>query len=123
MSNSNPIGDVTQFMQAAGQDVLIGNPDQAALYMRLIDEEMEEFADAVKQRDDVETLDAIFDTIWVMFAYGISRGWDMYGAWEEGSRSNLSKIDEITGYVIKRPDGKVQKPGGWTQPDFKQFMK
>lgn len=119
---SNPIGDVIKFMRAAGQQVLGENEAQAALYMKLIQEEIQEFQDAVSDKDDVEILDAIFDTIWVMQAYGISRGWNMYSAWDEGAKSNLSKIDQATGMCIRREDGKILKPEGWQPPNFKQFV-
>jgi predicted HAD superfamily Cof-like phosphohydrolase len=119
---SNPIGDVIKFMRAAGQDVLNGSETQAALYMTLIQEEIQEFFDAVKEGNDTEILDAIFDTIWVMQAYGISRGWNMYSAWDEGAKSNLSKIDAATGLCIRRDDGKILKPEGWQPPNFRQFV-
>jgi predicted HAD superfamily Cof-like phosphohydrolase len=119
---SNNIGDVITFMRAAGQEVLKENEAQAGLYMKLIQEEMQEFHDAVNAKDDTEILDAIFDTIWVMYAYGISRGWDMYAAWREGAASNLSKIDPATGKCIRRADGKILKPEGWEPPNFKKFV-
>ena len=43
------------------------------------------------------------------------------GAWDEGAKSNLAKIDKVTGKVIKRDDGKVLKPDGWKKPDFSKF--
>jgi predicted HAD superfamily Cof-like phosphohydrolase len=51
------------------------------------------------------------------------KGFDVQGAWDEVARSNLSKIDPVTGKVIKRNDGKVLKPEGWTPPDLKPFVK
>ena len=76
----------------------------------------------MKEGNDTEILDAIFDTIWVMQAYGISRGWNMYEAWDEGAKSNLSKIDQETGMCIRREDGKILKPSDWTPPNFAKFM-
>lgn len=122
MSN-NQLNDVIQFMKAAEQTTEGNNEEQGALYMKLIGEEMTEFAQAVRENDDTEILDAIFDMIWVMYAYGVSRGWNMSAAWNEGTRSNLAKVDPTTGKLVKRPDGKVQKPEGWTPPNFAQFVK
>lgn len=119
---SSPIGDVNQFMVAAGQTTLKNNPDQAALYKKLILEEYSELMAAFDDNDDVEILDAIFDLSWVCFAYAMSRGWDMHSAWNEGAGSNLSKIDPTTGKVIKREDGKILKPAGWQPPNFSKFM-
>ena len=51
------------------------------------------------------------------------KGFDVDGAWAEVARSNLTKIDPVTGKVNKRKDGKVLKPEGWTPPDLKPFVK
>ena len=59
--------------------------------------------------------------IWVIIGYMLSKGYDVEGAWDEGARSNLAKIDTVTGKVIKREDGKVLKPDGWKKPDFSKF--
>ena len=48
--------------------------------------------------------------------------WDFDGAWREVARSNLAKIDPTTGVCIKREDGKILKPEGWTPPDLKPFV-
>jgi predicted HAD superfamily Cof-like phosphohydrolase len=41
--------------------------------------------------------------------------------WNEVSRSNLSKISP-NGKVIKREDGKVLKPEGWSPPNIKEIL-
>lgn len=119
--------DVQVFMSAAGQDVpsqpMKFRSPQSELYKNLIKEEYDEFIEAYDAKDDVEELDACFDMIWVIVGYMISRGWDREAAWDEGARSNLIKIDPTTGKVIKRDDGKILKPEGWTPPDFTKFVK
>ena len=114
--------DVTMFMLASGQTTNFDNEEQAQLYHRLINEEYNEFIKARNQKDNVETLDACFDMIWVIVGYMLSKGYDIEGAWDEGARSNLAKIDETTGKVIKRADGKVLKPDGWQKPDFSKYI-
>ena len=113
--------DVQVFMSAAGQTISQKNSEQAVLYRKLIDEEYEEFCEARINEDDVETIDACFDMIWVIVGYMVSRGWDCDRLWDEGALSNLKKIDRTTGKVIKREDGKVLKPEGWQPPDFSKF--
>ena len=115
--------DVQVFMNAAGQTTLEDNEDQSLLYRRLINEEYNEFIAAVQQSNDAETIDACFDTIWVIVGYMLSRGWSPDPIWDEGSLSNLKKIDKATGKVIKRADGKVLKPEGWQPPNFAKFVK
>jgi predicted HAD superfamily Cof-like phosphohydrolase len=113
--------DVTLFMKAVDHSVNKNNHEQAELYKRLIDEEYAEFLEAFEAKDEVEQIDACFDMIWVIVGYMQSKGWDCENIWDEGSQSNLSKIDMNTGKVIKREDGKVMKPEGWMPPDFSKF--
>ena len=117
--------DVSVFLSAVGQE-RPATPqktvsDQAQLYKQLIEEEVTEFWEAEAVGDDVEEIDACFDMIWVIVGYMKSRGWDCEGIWDEGAKSNLSKIDPVTGSVRKRADGKIMKPEGWQPPDFKKF--
>jgi predicted HAD superfamily Cof-like phosphohydrolase len=118
--------DVHVFMIAAGQTIPPFNAnrsDQSDLYMKLIQEEFSELMDAEAVSDDTEICDACFDLMWVIVGYMKSRGWDCGELWDEGAKSNLSKIDKVTGRVIKREDGKILKPEGWKPPDFAKFVK
>lgn len=119
---SKTFTDVIMFMLASSQTTNIDNEEQAQLYHRLINEEYNEFIVARNQKDDIETLDACFDMIWVIIGYMLSKGYDVEGAWDEGAKSNLAKIDDVTGKVIKRADGKVLKPEGWQKPDFSKYI-
>lgn len=117
--------DVTVFLKAVGQNTppaCTAEDSQAKLYKKLIVEEFAEFIEADIDGDDVERLDACFDMIWVIVGYMKSRGWDCERAWDEGAKSNLSKIDPATGLVRRREDGKILKPDGWKEPDFSQFV-
>ena len=118
---SKTFTDVQMFMLASGQSLNNNNEEQAQLYHRLINEEYNEFIKARSEKDDVETLDACFDMIWVIIGYMLSKGYDVEGAWDEGAKSNLAKIDTLTGKVTKREDGKVLKPEGWKKPDFSKY--
>ena len=123
---SKTFTDVTVFMTAAGQSIPPFNAnrsDQSDLYMKLIQEEYTEVMDAEAVSDDAEICDACFDLMWVIVGYMKSRGWDCENIWDEGAKSNLSKIDSATGKVKKREDGKILKPEGWKPPDFAKFVK
>jgi predicted HAD superfamily Cof-like phosphohydrolase len=119
--------DVTVFLKAVGQEIpkfpQSTVSDQAELYKKLIKEEVEEFWEAEAVSDDVEQIDACFDMMWVIVGYMKSRGWDCENIWDEGAKSNLSKIDPVTGLVKRREDGKILKPEGWKPPDFTKFIK
>jgi predicted HAD superfamily Cof-like phosphohydrolase len=112
--------DVVKFIEACDQEKTLSNQ---VLYANLIDEEYEEFQEGVTNNDEVETLDACMDMIWVILGYCYMKGYDVAGAWNEVARSNLAKINPETGKVNKRADGKVLKPEGWTPPQLEQFVK
>jgi len=117
--------DVEVFLHACGQHhakTPTGQNDLSRLYQELIIEEYNEFRDALAAGDDTEQLDACFDMIWVIVGYMKSRGWDCSAAWDEGAKSNLSKIDSKTGFVNRREDGKILKPEGWEPPNFRKFV-
>jgi hypothetical protein len=115
----NMYGDVAKFVDACGQ---VGNEDNFKLYNKLITEEFEEFQEAYANNDSIEELDACMDMIWVILGYCHVKGWDVHGAWNEVARSNLTKIDAESGKVLKREDGKVLKPEGWSPPDLSNFV-
>lgn len=118
--------DVEVFLNAVGQNpppFTVDENPQSLLYKELIREEIKEFWEADSANDDTERLDACFDMIWVIIGYARSRGWDINAAWDEGAKSNLSKIDPTTGLVRRREDGKILKPDGWKEPNFSQFVK
>jgi hypothetical protein len=118
--------DVEVFLRAVGQNPPPFNADesdQSRLYKKLIDEEYSEFIEAWEANDDTEKCDACFDMMWVIVGYMRSRGWDCENIWDEGAKSNLSKIDPETGLVRRREDGKILKPEGWKPPDFAKFVK
>jgi predicted HAD superfamily Cof-like phosphohydrolase len=112
--------DVVKFIEACDQEV---NAKNAELYQKLIREEFDEFMRDYFAGDDVGQLDGCMDMIWVILGYCKMKGYNVEGAWNEVARSNLAKIDPVTGKVNKRKDGKVLKPEGWTPPDLKPFVK
>jgi predicted HAD superfamily Cof-like phosphohydrolase len=117
--------DVKTFMEAAGQECPndpTGKNQLSTLYGTLIAEEFAEFVTAYFNNNAEKELDACFDMIWVIVGYMHSRGWNIDAAWVEGASSNLSKIDKETGKVVRRHDGKIMKPEGWKEPNFKQFV-
>ena len=112
--------DVKTFIEACEQKPTVEN---IFLYRDLIVEEFTEFINAFNAEDNVEQLDACMDMIWVILGYCYMKGWNVDAAWKEVARSNLAKINPETGKVIKREDGKVLKPEGWTPPQLEQFTK
>lgn len=113
--------DVKVFMEASDQ-VEIGWGNQCQLYRKLIDEEFTELMDALDNKDMVEVADACADLKWVIEGLEHTLNIPQQEVWDEVARSNLKKIDPLTGKVKKREDGKVMKPEGWTPPDIKSII-
>lgn len=118
----NPFRDQEKFMRACDQSVTGLNQTQFNLYVQLIGEETGELADAINNKDTVETLDALIDILVVTIGAIHSMGADAEGAWKEVMRTNFAKIDGETGKVRKREDGKVLKPVGWTPPQLSGYV-
>ena len=117
---TNPFKDIDTFHTACDQE-----PSKAnyVMYIDLITEEYGELADALLANDPVEQLDALVDILVVTMGAIRAAGFDGEGAWEEVMRTNFAKIDQETGKVRKRADGKVLKPEGWSAPQLAQFVK
>lgn len=119
---TNPFKDSLKFMTACGQSTDTKNAKLFKLYMKLIKEEYGELRDAVKAKDEVETLDALIDILVVTIGAVNAMGYDAEGAWNEVMKTNFAKIDPETGSVRKREDGKILKPEGWKAPELTPFL-
>ena len=98
------------------------SPENYRMYIGLIDEEIDELTAALIDKDELEQLDALVDILVVTVGAIRAAGWDGEAAWNEVMKTNFAKIDAETGKVIKREDGKVLKPEGWTAPELSQFI-
>jgi predicted HAD superfamily Cof-like phosphohydrolase len=119
---TNPFRDQEKFMRACDQSVESLNEQQYELYLGLIAEEMQELSVAIQNNDKIEQLDALIDILVVTIGAIHSAGFDAEGAWKEVMSTNFAKVNKETGKVVKREDGKVLKPDGWTPPDLKPFV-
>lgn len=119
---SNVFKDQEAFMIAGEQTVDRYNQQQLDLYVNLIKEEVSELEEAITDDDNVEKLDALIDILVVTIGAIHSMGADGQGAWDEVMRSNFSKVDEATGKVIKRADGKILKPDTYFPPSLAQYV-
>ena len=116
--------DVRDFHQAFGQRVgekpELPDVSERTLRMKLITEEFNELCDAEQANDIVEVADAIADIIYIACGTAVSYGIPLDDVFAEVHRSNMAKL--VDGKVIRRADGKVQKPEGWTAPDIKSVL-
>lgn len=88
----------------------------AQLRVRLLREEVEEFADATERRDLVAIADALADVVYVAYGSAVTYGIDLDAVVREVHRSNMSKLD-ANGRPILREDGKVLKSDRYRPPN------
>jgi len=100
----------------------IGPEDMIELRIKLLREEVEEYAEAARAGDMVEILDALADIGYILAGTIINHGMQYIydDAFNEVHRSNMAKL--VDGKVLRREDGKVMKPEGWTPPQLAQFL-
>ena len=126
-SNMNPIvASLLEFNQAFDIPKLdspdIGPEELIELRIKLLREEVEEYAEAARAGDLVEVIDALADIGYILAGTILNHGMqNVYDdAFDEVHRSNMAKL--VDGKVLRREDGKVMKPQGWTAPQLAQFV-
>jgi predicted HAD superfamily Cof-like phosphohydrolase len=117
--------DVRAFQRAVGQRVgekpELPDVSERTLRMKLITEEFNELCDAEEANDLVEVADALADIIYIVCGTAVSYGIPLDDIFEEVHASNMAKL--VDGKVLRRADGKIQKPEGWAPPDIERILK
>ncbi len=123
MTNFN---SVKKFMEIFGQEVKTKAefPSEKIIRLRygLIKEELDEFEQALKDRDLKEVADALTDILYVTYGAGHAFGIDLDKCFDEVQRSNMSKLGG-DGKPIYNEHGKVMKGPKYFQPDLSKFIK
>ena len=90
---------------------------------RLMQEENEEYLDAVKDNDLVEVADALGDQLYILCGTILKHGLQhkIVEVFEEIQRSNMSKLDK-DGKPIYREDGKILKSDQYFKPNIKAIL-
>ena len=122
MTNFN---SVKKFMEVFGQEVKTKAefPSEKIIKLRynLIKEELDEFEEALKDKDLKEVADALTDILYVTYGAGHAFGIDLDKCFDEVQRSNMSKLGE-DGKPIYNEHGKVMKGPNYFEPDLKKFL-
>ena len=116
---------VKKFMQTFGQDVKtkpsFPNDKIVDLRSSLIDEELSELKEAVKNQDITEVADALTDILYVTYGAGHAFGINLDKCFEEVQNSNMSKLGS-DGKPIYNDKGKVMKGPNYFTPDLNKFI-
>lgn len=116
--------DVKEFQTAVGQNVgqapAFPDDKERCLRIKLLEEEFNEYLHG-ESKDDLENIaKELADIVYIVCGTAISYGIPLDRVFDEVHRSNLSKL--VDGKPIRRDDGKILKPEGWTPPDIKKIL-
>ena len=122
MSNFN---SVKEFMRIFGQEIKAkpGFPSEKITQLRynLIKEELDEFGQAIREKNLKEIADSLTDILYVTYGAGHAFGINLDKCFEEVQKSNMSKLDE-NGKPIYNSDGKAMKGPNSFKPDLTPFI-
>ena len=122
MTNFEKVG---MFMSTFGQDIKkkagLSSEKINDLRINLIEEELNEFKEAISKKDLEEVADALTDILYVTYGAGHAFGINLDECFEEVQKSNMSKLGD-DGNPIYNEHGKVMKGPKYFKPDLKKFL-
>ena len=122
MTNFDKVGT---FMKTFGQEVKtkasFSTDKINELRLSLIQEELDELSEAIKNKDLLEVADALTDILYVTYGAGHAFGIDLDKCFEEVQNSNMSKLGN-DGKPIYNDAGKVMKGPNYFKPDLSKFL-
>ena len=122
MTNFEKVG---LFMTTFGQEVKkkpsFSSDKINNLRISLIEEELNEFKEAVSKKDLKEVADALTDILYVTYGAGHAFGINLDKCFEEVQKSNMSKLGN-DGEPIYNEHGKVMKGPNYFKPDLSKFV-
>ena len=122
MTNFEKVGT---FMKTFGQEVKekssLSSNKINKLRLDLIEEELGELKEALKNNDLLEVADALTDILYVTYGAGHAFGINLDKCFEEVQNSNMSKLG-ADGKPIYNEKGKVMKGPNYFKPDLNKFV-
>ena len=122
MTNFEKVGS---FMKTFGQEVKtksgLSTEKINKLRVSLINEELEEFKEAIKNNDLKEAADALTDILYVTYGAGHAFGINLDKCFDEVQQSNMSKLGN-DGKPIYNEQGKVMKGPKYFKPDLSKYI-
>ena len=117
--------NVRKFMKTFGQEIKEkpGFPDNKISSLRydLIKEELDEFKEALDNKDIKEVADALTDILYVTYGAGHAFGINLDKCFQEVQKSNMSKLG-LDGKPIYNDKGKVMKGPNYFKPDLTKYV-
>ena len=123
MTNFEKVG---LFMKTFGQEVKnkpgLSSEKINNLRISLINEELDELKQAMKNKDLKEAVDALTDILYVTYGAGHAFGVNLDKCFDEVQKSNMSKLGDDSKPIYNEA-GKVMKGPGYFKPDLSKFIK
>ena len=122
MTNYEKVG---LFMLTFGQEIKkkpsLSTDKINKLRIKLIEEELKEFKDAILKNDLKEAADALTDILYVTYGAGHAFGINLDDCFDEVQKSNMSKLGD-DGKQIYNKNGKVMKGSKYLKPNLEKFL-
>ena len=122
MTNYEKVG---LFMSTFGQEIKkkpsLSTDKINDLRIKLIEEELKEFKEAILKKDLKEAADALTDILYVTYGAGHAFGINLDDCFNEVQKSNMSKLGD-DGKPIYNQDGKVMKGPKYFKPNLEKFL-
>ena len=116
--------ELKEFQLAFGQRVAnkaeLPDREERNLRIELLREEFDEYLFGEAKHDIVEIADALADMVYIIYGTAVSYGIPLDEVLKEVHSSNMKKL--VDGKVIRREDGKIMKPAGWSPPDIAAIL-
>ena len=122
MTNFEKVGE---FMKTFSQEVKskssLSSDKINILRINLIEEELEELKQSIKQKNLLEVADALTDILYVTYGAGHAFGINLDKCFEEVQNSNMSKLGD-DGKPIYSEKGKVLKGPNYFKPNLSSLL-
>ncbi len=122
MTNFEKVG---KFMETFGQEVKskssLSSEKINSLRVSLIEEELEELKQAIREKNLLEVADALTDLLYVTYGAGHAFGINLDKCFDEVQKSNMSKLG-LDGKPIYSDKGKVLKGPKYFKPNLSHFL-
>lgn len=95
------------------------SPERYQHRIKFMQEELDEYKDAVATGDIASQFDALIDLVYVALGTAIWQGFPWQAGWDEVQRANMQKVMVENVTLSRRNDPfDVVKPVGWLPPDL-----
>lgn len=127
--SANVFDDLQEFHQkfgfahhyAEGPHLL--DPELTEFRVKFMQEELDEYREAVQEGDLAKAMDALLDLIYVAGGTGYLHGFPMAEGWRRVQEANMSKVRAQSADESKRGTAHdVVKPEGWQAPNHDDLV-